>query len=86
MDRIGKVRAFDHIVLLVAAQPVLRAERGGQADIVERGQGIERMREVRGDRCRMRDQRDPLAVQRFAQIRLCQKSIDTEEHGASRAG
>jgi len=81
VHRIGEIRAFNHIVLLVAAQPVLRPEGGGQLDVVERGQGIERMHQISGHRGRMREQRDATALERRAQLGLSQKTIDTEEHG-----
>ena len=55
MLRIDEVRAFDHIVLLVAAEAVLRAECGRHAQIAAFRQGIEAVRQITGDRRRMRD-------------------------------
>ena len=48
MDRIGEIVGFNHIILLVSAQTMLRAKGGGQIDIVARGKGVEGMMQVRG--------------------------------------
>ncbi len=77
---IVEVRRLDHVVLLVAAQAVLRAEGGGQLHVARRGQRIERMREICRDRRGMRQQRDALAGQRLAQRRLRQQTIDSVFH------
>ena len=86
VDRVDEVGAFDHIVLLVAAQPVLRAERGGQADVGASGERVEAVREVARDRGGMRDQRDALAVQRGAQRRVGEQPFDTEFHARRYSG
>ncbi len=77
---IVEVGRLDHVVLLVATQAVLRPERRGQLHVAQRGQRIERMCEIRSDRRRMRQQRDPLAGQRLAQRRLRQQTIDSVLH------
>jgi hypothetical protein len=46
MHRIVEVRRFDHVVLLVAAQAMLRTESGGDIDVAASGQCIERVRQV----------------------------------------
>ena len=60
----GSVKSarLDHVVLLVAAQAVLRAEGGGEAQIAERGERVERMRQVGGHRRRMGEQGDAAAA------------------------
>jgi hypothetical protein len=80
VHRIVKVRRFDHVVLLVAAQPVLRAESGRQLH-AGCGQRVQRMREIRGHRGRMRQQRDTPAGQGFAQGRVFQQAVESELHG-----
>ena len=62
VHRIVEVRRLDHVVLLVAAQPMLRTEGGADLDVAACGQRIQRMRQVFRDRSRMRKQRDALAV------------------------
>ena len=84
VHRIVEVRRLDHVVLLVAAQAVLRAEGGGELDVAARGQRIERMGQVCGDRGRMRQQRDALALERRAQGGFGEQAIDAEFHGRSR--
>jgi hypothetical protein len=46
---------------------VLRAEGGGQLEVGQGGEGVERMRQVGGDRGRVGEQGDALAGQRAAQ-------------------
>ncbi len=65
---------------LVAAQAVLRAERGDKLHVTERGQRIERMREIGRHGGRMREQRNPLARERFAQGRIGQQCVDSVFH------
>jgi hypothetical protein len=43
MHRVGEVEGFHHIVLLVAAQPMLRPESSSDIDVAERRERIERM-------------------------------------------
>ena len=61
VHRILEIRRFDHVVLLVAAQPVLRAEGGADLHVAAGGERIERMRQVFCDGRGMRKQRDALA-------------------------
>ena len=61
VDRIGEIGRFDHIVLLVAAQAVLRPEGGGDVH-ARRDQRVEGVRQVRGHRSGMREQGDALAL------------------------
>ena len=49
---------FDHVVLLVAAQAVLRAEGGADAEVAAGGERVERMGEVRRHRGGMGEQGD----------------------------
>ena len=55
VDRIGEIVRLHHIVLLVAAQPVLRTERGGELDAGS-GQRIEAVGQVARDRGGMGEQ------------------------------
>ena len=43
VHRIVVIRRLDHVVLLIAAQPMLRAERGAHSHVPERGQRVERV-------------------------------------------
>ncbi len=67
MFRIDEIRAFDHIVLLVAAKPVLRSEGRGHANSVDCRQRIEAVGQIASDGGGMRDQGYPLALQRTPQ-------------------
>ena len=84
--RIVEVGRLDHVVLLVAAQAVLRAERGGELDVAAGGQRIERMGQVARDRGGMGEQRHAPALQRRAQGRVGEQPVDAEFHGASAVG
>ena len=84
VNRIGEIRRFDHIVLLVAAKAVLRAEGGGEVEPACR-ERVERMGEVGGDRGRMGEQGDALALERAAQRRLGEQAVDSEFHGCGGA-
>src|SRR5262249_62188942 len=84
--RIAEVGRFDHIVLLVAAQTMLRAESSGELDVATRGQRIERMLQVLRDRSGMREQCDAPALQRHAQSGFGEKSIDGKFHSDCAAG
>ena len=77
--RVGLVRGLDHVVLLVALDPVLRAERGGDID-AGGDQRVEAMRKVERDRSRMRDQRDALTFEGPAQLGLGEQAVDAEFH------
>ena len=81
VHRIVEVGRLDHVVLLVAAQAVLRAESGGELDVAAGGERIERMRQVLRDRSRMRQQGDAPAGKRRAQRSFGEKSVDAEFHG-----
>ena len=61
VHRILEIRRFNHVVLLVPAQPMLRAESGADLYVAAGGERIERMRQVFCDGCRMGKQRDALA-------------------------
>ena len=78
---IGLVRRLDHIVLLVALQPVLRSERRCDIDPAF-DQRVERMVQLRGDRSRMRHQRYALALEWGSQFVFGQKAVNAEFHGA----
>jgi hypothetical protein len=49
MRWIEELRRLDHVVLLVAAQAMLGAKSGGNAQIGQRDQGVERVRQVGAD-------------------------------------
>ena len=80
VHRIVEVRRLDHVVLLVAAQAVLRAEGGGELDVAAGGERIERMRQVCGHRGRMRQQRHAPAGERRAQRGFGEQPVDAELH------
>ncbi len=80
MHRIVEVRRLDHVVLLVAAQAMLRTEGGGDLDVAAGGERIERMRQIGRDGSRMREQRHAPALERRAQGGLGDQSIDAELH------
>jgi hypothetical protein len=81
VDRIGKVLGLDHIVLLVAPQAVLRAERGGNVE-ASANERVEAMREITSYRGGMGEQRNALAFQRPTKLRLREEPVDTEQgHG-----
>ena len=81
VDRIGEVGRFDHIVLLVAPEAVLRAEGGADPEVAARGEGIERMRQVFRDRSGMGEQGDAPARKRGAQSGVGEEPVDAEFHG-----
>jgi hypothetical protein len=82
---VAEVRRLDHVVLLVAAQPVLRPESRGDGEPRRRGQRIQRMppaaRARLGHGGRMREQAEPLAFERRAQRRLVEQPVDAEADG-----
>jgi hypothetical protein len=84
MHRVGEVCRLDHVVLLVAAQTMLRPERGGEVDAG--GQRIERMRQILGHRSGMRQQCHAPALERRAQLVFGEKPVDTAFHGRTTAG
>ena len=57
---------------------MLRAESRGEADVGNRMQRIQRMRQVGGDRRRMREQGDAAAGQRTAQFGFGKQAVDAE--------
>ena len=79
VHRIKKIRRLDHVVLFVTAQTVLRTECG--IDAAACGERIERMRQVRGDRRRMRQQGNALARERCPQRGIGDEAVDAELHG-----
>ena len=85
MHRIVEVRRLDHVVLLVAAQAMLRTEGSGDLHVAACGQRIQRMRQVFRDGSGMREQRHAPAVERRAQSGFGDQSIDAKFHGC-RAG
>ena len=83
MHRILEIRRLDHVVLLVAAQPMLRAEGSADLYVAAGGERIERMRQVFCDGCRMGKQRDALARKRRAQGTFGDQPINAEFHGVT---
>src|SRR4029434_8769315 len=63
VHRIVEISRLDHIVLFVAAQPMLRAKGRGEPDILQRYQCVERVRQVTRDRGWMGKQCDTLSRQ-----------------------
>jgi len=59
---------------------VLRAERRREPHVAERGDGVERVVEPRGDGRRMRQQRDTAAGQRAPQRGLGEQPVEAELH------
>jgi len=82
--RVHLVGGFDHIVLLVALQPMLRPESRGNVH-PRRDEGIKAVRQIRRDAGRMRDQGDTFAIEGFAKGRIGQQAINTELHRHYRA-
>ncbi|MDT4846521.1 hypothetical protein FQZ97_805450 [compost metagenome] len=82
--RVEVVGRLDHVVLFVAAQTVLRAEGGGELQVGQGGEGIERMREPARDRGRVGQQGDPPAGQGGAQGGVFDEAFDAEFHAVSR--
>ncbi len=78
--RIHEVRRFDHVVLLVSPQTVLRAERARQRDIAGSGQRIERVTEFAGHGRRVREQCHPPPREFPAQRRIREQTVDAERH------
>ena len=78
MHRVAEVRRLDHVVLLVAAQPVLRTESRGDVEPANGAQRVERMLEVRRHGCRMRQQRDAPAFQLTQQFHVAQQAVDSK--------
>ncbi len=86
VQRILEIRRLDHVVLLVAAQPVLRSESGRDVELAAGEERVERMRQVDCDRGGMREQRYAFAGKRRAQGGLAEESIDAELHGRNALG
>ena len=80
VHRVDVVGRLDHVVLLVAAQPVLRPESCRQPHVAERRQRIERMREIARDGRRMREQRDAPPGEWLAQPGLFDEPLETDLH------
>ena len=85
MHRIVEVRRLDHVVLLVAAQAVLRTECGGELHLRQLGERVERVLEAARQRSRMGEQRDALALERLAELGLLDQAVNAESHGSSSA-
>ena len=79
MDGISIVGALDHIILLVPAQAMLRAEGGSDIDAAS-DQRIERMREIFSHRRRVGEQCNAPTLKRRAQFRLGEQAINSEFH------
>ena len=82
MHGVVVVGGLDHVVLLVAAQTVLRAERRGQLQVVECRQGVDRVFETRRHRGGVCKQRHTPARQWCAQVGVREQTVDAElDHG-----
>ena len=84
--RVEEVRRFDHVVLLVALDSMLRAEGGAQLELGQGGQRVERMRQVGGDRGGVGEQGDALAGQRAAPGGVGEQAVDAELEGLAHGG
>jgi len=84
VHRVGEVGRFDHVVLLVPAQPVLRAERRNQLEVPERRERIQRVHQIARHRRRMREQRHAAARERFSQRAVFQQAVNSELHRVPR--
>jgi hypothetical protein len=84
MHRIAEIRRLDHVVLLVAAQAVLRTERRGDVQAANRTQCVQRVLEVRGHRSRVRQQGHAPSFELAQQLAVRQQPVDAElDHAAS---
>ena len=86
MRRVVEVGRLDHVVLLVAAQPVLRTEGGGNRDVTARGQRVQRVPQVVRDRGGVGEQRGAPALERRPKRGVGEEPVDAEVHGAHAAG
>src|SRR5262249_29527283 len=82
--RIGEVARLDHVVLLVAAQPVLRPERRRERQSA-REERVHRMREAFRDRGRVREEREAPALEALLQRTLLEQALDAEFQASSSA-
>ena len=82
-SRIEKISRLNHVVLLVAAQTMLRAESRGKPDLGQGMQRIETMNGRRGCRRWMREQGDASSRQGAPQFRFGYQAIDSEFHAGS---
>jgi hypothetical protein len=80
MHRIVEVRRLDHVVLLVAAQSMLRTEGGGDLQVAAADQRIQRMRQIFRNGSGMREHRHAPAPQRCAQGWFGDESVDAKFH------
>src|SRR5690606_24672868 len=80
------VRALDHVVLLVAAQAMLGAKGGGQADVRTGGERVQAVGQAGGDRSRVSQEGDAAANEGAAQFGLGEQAVDAESHGRSGYG
>ncbi len=78
MDRVGEILRLHHIVLLIAPEAMLGAERGAEVEAHGR-QSIEAVGEVAGHRGGVREQRDALAFERPAKSRVGEQPVDSEQ-------
>jgi len=80
VNRIKIVLGFDHIVLLVAPQTMLRTKSRSHIDPVQGRKHVQRMGQIARDRCRMREQRHPLSFQRLSEFCLFDKPVYSKFH------
>ena len=83
MHRIDEVRRLDHVVLLIAAQTMLRTEGSADLHVAACSQRIQRVRQVFRDGSGMREQCHAPAREWRAQSRFGDKSIDAKLHGCT---
>ena len=85
MDGVGEIRRLDHVVLLVAAQAVLRAEGRADRQPRKRRERVQAVCEIARHRCGVREQRETLADERRAYTRLVEEPVNAEPHSSTSA-
>ena len=76
----GSVKSGDSTMLscLSPRSPCCGPKAAVRLDVVERRERVERMHEIARHRCRMREQRDAPARERFSQRRIFQQAVNAE--------
>jgi len=78
VDGIDLVRRLLHVVLELAAHPVLRSKGRGEPDLLDPRERVEAVREIRGQRDRVAEERHALAAELLQEGRGCQQGVDAE--------
>ena len=80
MAGICDVGGLDHVVLLVAAHPVLGAEGGAQPQVRPTHQGVQAVLTTPRHRGRVAEQGKAPPAQPAGKLRVCEQAVDTEFH------